>query len=111
MNEIKQCNELERKIRYLLEELRKDHPDYDVEHRIAMLGRHVGDHPREMSAMFVLEKMEGELGELESELKQMTASEEVIKRNYYELLETRVMLDTLARFLDAVRVCCLECWG
>lgn len=91
VNEVRRCDEMERKLRFFERELIKDDiPIVDNgENPPAPL-------PKEMI------QMEAELEKLENEMKEVNTNQEAIKRSYLELMELKHVLLQANHFFEEV---------
>ncbi|XP_046917281.2 V-type ATPase subunit a family protein Vha100-1 isoform X1 [Dermatophagoides farinae] len=91
VNEIRRCDEMERKLRYLEKEIRKD----GIE--ILMIGDPPeAPQPREMI------DLEATFEKLENELKEVNANAEALKKTFLELTELKHILKQTQQFFDEV---------
>ncbi|XP_040569933.1 V-type proton ATPase 116 kDa subunit a 1 isoform X1 [Lepeophtheirus salmonis] len=89
VNEVRRCDEMERKLRYLESEIKKDD--------IPMLDTHdspEAPQPREMI------DMEATFEKLEHELQEVNQNAEALKKNYLELTELKHILRKTQQFFD-----------
>lgn len=89
VNEVRRCDEMERKINFVEDEITKDLvpiPDYD-EHIPAPQPKHMGE-------------MEANLEKLEEELVQINKNCKVLKNNHVQLLEMKAVLEHVTSLLD-----------
>lgn len=92
INEVRRCDEMQRKLRYLEKEIRKDN--------IPML--ETGDNleaPQQKEMM----DLEATFEKLESELKEVNSNAEVLKKSYLELSELRHILKKTQQFFDEMQ--------
>ncbi|CAD6196647.1 unnamed protein product [Caenorhabditis auriculariae] len=90
VNEVRRCDEMDRKLRYIEDEITKDliHiPDYD-EHIPAPQPKHMGE-------------MEANFEKLEEELLQINANSATLKKNHIQLLEMKNVLEKVNTLLDS----------
>jgi len=94
VNEVKRCDEMERKVRFFEEQVKKEKRDILIEK---------GQDPENLDLITLQEEMEGpkkqpideletQLDELEKELVQMNNNQEMLNRNYNELIELKYVL-------------------
>jgi V-type H+-transporting ATPase subunit a len=102
VKEVKRCDELERKIRFLIDEIKKEIPTFELPNDAiwSQAKQQEYEGAEEMSAIFRLDKLEGQLTELENELKQMNANNESISRTYNQSKELLAVLSKVKLFLD-----------
>ncbi|KAF1765396.1 hypothetical protein GCK72_005348 [Caenorhabditis remanei] len=89
VNEVRRCEEMDRKITFVEEEIKKDEvaiPDYD-DHIPAPQPKHMGE-------------MEANLEKLEEELVQINKNTKVLKTNHIQLLEMKAVLEHVTSLLD-----------
>uniref|UniRef100_A0A8R1HVP5 V-type proton ATPase subunit a n=1 Tax=Caenorhabditis japonica TaxID=281687 RepID=A0A8R1HVP5_CAEJA len=89
VNEVRRCDEMERKITYVEDEITKDEvpiPDYD-DHIPAPQPKHMGE-------------MEANLEKLEEELLQINKNTKVLKTNHIQLLEMKAVLEHVTQLMD-----------
>jgi V-type H+-transporting ATPase subunit a len=92
INEVRRCDEMQRKLRYLEKEIKKDN--------IPML--ETGDNleaPQQKDMM----DLEATFEKLESELKEVNSNAEVLKKSYLELSELRHILKRTQQFFDEMQ--------
>lgn len=92
INEVRRCDEMQRKLRYLEKEIKKDN--------IPML--ETGDNleaPQQKDMM----DLEATFEKLESELKEVNSNAEVLKKSYLELSELRHILKKTQQFFDEMQ--------
>lgn len=92
INEVRRCDEMQRKLRYLEKEITKDN--------IPML--ETGDNleaPQQRDMM----DLEATFEKLESELKEVNSNAEVLKKSYLELSELRHILKKTQQFFDEMQ--------
>ena len=91
VNEIRRCDEMERKLRFLEKEIVKDAiPIFDA-----------GDNPPAPIPKEMID-LEANLEKLENELKEVNVNTEALKRNYLELTELKHVLRQTQHFFDEV---------
>ncbi|KAL7645121.1 UNVERIFIED_CONTAM: hypothetical protein RMT77_003499 [Armadillidium vulgare] len=89
VNEVRRCDEMERKLRYLEREIRKDGiPVQDT-----------GENPEAPMPREMID-LEATFEKLENELKEVNSNAEALKRNYLELTELRHILKKTQGFFD-----------
>ncbi|KYR00532.1 vacuolar proton ATPase [Tieghemostelium lacteum] len=92
VNEVKRCDEMERKLKYFEDQIRK-------EKRIEkLLPDSLLD--AEEDDTLQMDELEGRFDELEKELKQVNTNQEMLQRNYNELIELRHVLTKDAVFFQ-----------
>lgn len=92
INEVRRCDEMQRKLRYLEKEIKKDN--------IPML--ETGDNleaPQQKEMM----DLEATFEKLEGELKEVNSNAEVLKKSYLELSELRHILKKTQQFFDEMQ--------
>lgn len=89
VNEVRRCDEMERKLRYLEREIRRD--------AIPVLD--TGDNPEAPMPREMID-LEANFEKLENELKEVNSNAEALKRNYLELTELRHILKKTQVFFD-----------
>jgi len=100
VNEVKRADEMERKLRYFEEQLRKAGEWNAVERppQIAYqeyIDRQDGDQP------IIMDQLEAKLEEIEKELIQLSGNQETLDRNYNELIEMRHVLEKDTAFFGS----------
>ncbi|KAK7075988.1 Unc-32p [Halocaridina rubra] len=89
VNEVRRCDEMERKLRYLEREIRKDGiPVLDT-----------GENPEAPMPREMID-LEATFEKLENELKEVNSNAEALKRNYLELTELKHILKKTQAFFD-----------
>uniref|UniRef100_A0A0N7ZD47 V-type proton ATPase subunit a n=1 Tax=Scylla olivacea TaxID=85551 RepID=A0A0N7ZD47_SCYOL len=89
VNEVRRCDEMERKLRYLEREIRKDGiPVLDT-----------GENPEAPMPREMID-LEVKFEKLENELKEVNSNAETLKRNYLELTELKHILKKTQVFFD-----------
>ncbi|XP_063587186.1 V-type proton ATPase 116 kDa subunit a 1-like isoform X1 [Penaeus indicus] len=89
VNEVRRCDEMERKLRYLEREIRKDGiPVLDT-----------GENPEAPMPREMID-LEATFEKLENELKEVNSNAEALKRNYLELTELKHILKKTQVFFD-----------
>ncbi|KAI1290775.1 putative V-type proton ATPase subunit [Halotydeus destructor] len=91
VNEVRRCDEMERKLRYLEKEIKKD--------GIPMLD--VGDNPEAPQPREMID-LEATYEKLENELKEVNTNAEALKKTFLELTELRHILKKTQQFFDEV---------
>ncbi|XP_054155330.1 V-type proton ATPase 116 kDa subunit a 1-like [Oppia nitens] len=91
VNEVRRCDEMERKLRYLEKEIRRD--------GIPMLD--IGDNPEAPQPREMID-LEATYEKLENELKEVNTNAEALKKTYLELSELRHILKKTQQFFDEV---------
>ncbi|CRL05231.1 CLUMA_CG018059, isoform A [Clunio marinus] len=89
VNEVRRCDEMERKLRYLEKEIKKD--------GIPMLD--TGDSPEAPQPREMID-LEATFEKLENELREVNQNAEALKRNYLELTELKHILRKTQVFFD-----------
>ena len=89
--EVRRCDEMERKLRYLEAEIKKEELRIDEIEEFPP-----APHPKEMI------DLEAALDKLDSELREVNANYEVLKKNSLELTELKHVLSQSESYLDAV---------
>ncbi|KAI8767298.1 V-type proton ATPase 116 kDa subunit a isoform 1 [Biomphalaria glabrata] len=89
VNEIRRCEEMERKLRFLEKEINKD--------GIPMLN--TGDNPDAPAAREMID-LETTFEKLENEMKEVNSNSEALKRNFLELTELKHILRKTQTFFD-----------
>lgn len=92
INEVRRCDEMQRKLRYLEKEIRKD--------SIPML--ETGDNLEAPQQKEMID-LEATFEKLESELKEVNSNAEVLKKSYLELSELRHILKKTQQFFDEMQ--------
>lgn len=99
VNEVRRCDEMERKLRYLEKEIKKD--------GIPMLD--TGESPEAPQPREMID-LEATFEKLENELREVNQNAEALKRNYLELTELKHILRKTQVFFDEVSDCVpIEC--
>uniref|UniRef100_A0A0N5AD15 V-type proton ATPase subunit a n=1 Tax=Syphacia muris TaxID=451379 RepID=A0A0N5AD15_9BILA len=89
VNEVRRCDEMERKLRFLEHEFRKD--------GIVMLD--TGESPDAPPPREMID-LEATFEKLENELREVNQNEEMLKKNYLELTELKHILQKTQQFFD-----------
>ncbi|ESP03027.1 hypothetical protein LOTGIDRAFT_156984 [Lottia gigantea] len=89
VNEIRRCEEMERKLRFLEKEIKKD--------GIPMLD--TGDNPDAPAPREMID-LEATFEKLENEMKEVNSNSEALKKNYLELTELKHILRKTQTFFD-----------
>ncbi|KAK2155312.1 hypothetical protein LSH36_243g04002 [Paralvinella palmiformis] len=89
VNEVRRCEEMERKLRFLEKEIKKD--------GIPMLD--TGDNPDAPAPREMID-LEATFEKLENEMKEVNANAEALKRNYLELTELKHILRKTQSFFE-----------
>lgn len=92
VNEVRRCDEMERKLRYLEKEIKKD--------EIPMLD--TGENPEAPQPREMID-LEATFEKLENELREVNQNAEALKRNFLELTELKHILRKTQVFFDEVR--------
>ncbi|GAM28112.1 hypothetical protein SAMD00019534_112880 [Acytostelium subglobosum LB1] len=92
VNEVKRCDEMERKLKYFEEQILKDK-------RLARMYASSTSNPL-TEEQLQMDELEARFDELESELKQANSNQETLQRNYNELIELRYVLTKDAEFFQ-----------
>jgi len=92
VNEVRRCDEMERKLRFLEKEIKKD--------GIPMLD--VGDNPEAPQPREMID-LEATYEKLENELKEVNTNAEALKKTYLELTELRHILQKTQQFFDEMQ--------
>lgn len=92
INEVRRCDEMQRKLRYLEKEIKKDN--------IPML--ETGDNLEAPQQKEMID-LEATFDKLESELKEVNSNAEVLKKSYLELSELRHILKKTQQFFDEMQ--------
>ena len=92
VNEVRRCDEMERKLRYLEKEIKKD--------AIPMLD--TGDSPEAPQPREMID-LEATFEKLENELREVNQNAEALKKNFLELTELKHILRKTQVFFDEVR--------
>uniref|UniRef100_A0A6M2DUZ0 V-type proton ATPase subunit a n=1 Tax=Xenopsylla cheopis TaxID=163159 RepID=A0A6M2DUZ0_XENCH len=93
VNEVRRCDEMERKLRYLEKEIRKD--------GIPMLD--TGENPEAPQPREMID-LEATFEKLENELREVNRNAETLKRNFLELTELKHILRKTQVFFDEAEV-------
>lgn len=91
VNEVRRCDEMERKLRYLEKEIKKD--------EIPMLD--TGESPEAPQPREMID-LEATFEKLENELREVNQNAEALKRNFLELTELKHILRKTQVFFDEV---------
>ena len=92
VNEVRRCDEMERKLRFLEREIRKDEiPILDT-----------GENPEAPQPKEMID-MEATFERLENELREVNSNAEALKKNFLELTELKHILRKTQGFFDEVR--------
>lgn len=94
VNEVRRCDEMERKLRYLEKEIKKD--------GIPMLD--TGENPEAPQPREMID-LEATFEKLENELREVNQNAEALKRNFLELTELKHILRKTQVFFDEVCLC------
>jgi len=89
VNEVRRCDEMERKLRFLEKEIKKD--------EIPMLD--TGDNPEAPAPREMID-LEATFEKLENEMKEVNSNAEALKRNYLELTELKHILRKTQGFFE-----------
>ncbi|XP_067928177.1 V-type proton ATPase 116 kDa subunit a 1-like isoform X2 [Watersipora subatra] len=89
VSEVRRCDEMERKLRYIEKEIKKD--------KIPVLD--VGDNPDAPAPREMID-LEASFEKLENELREVNCNAEALKRNYLELTELKYILKKTQQFFD-----------
>ncbi|XP_074653428.1 V-type proton ATPase 116 kDa subunit a 1-like isoform X2 [Tubulanus polymorphus] len=89
VNEVRRCDEMERKLRFLEKEIKKD--------EIPMLD--TGDNPDAPAPREMID-LEATFEKLENEMKEVNSNAEALKRNFLELTELKHILRKTQSFFD-----------
>jgi len=89
VNEVRRCEEMERKLRFLEKEIKKD--------EIPMLD--TGDNPDAPAPREMID-LEATFEKLENEMKEVNSNAETLKRNYLDLTELKHILRKTQTFLE-----------
>lgn len=95
VNEVRRCDEMERKLRYLEKEIKKD--------GIPMLD--TGESPEAPQPREMID-LEATFEKLENELREVNQNAEALKRNFLELTELKHILRKTQVFFDELRCRC-----
>ncbi|KAK6170066.1 hypothetical protein SNE40_018548 [Patella caerulea] len=90
VSEVRRCEEMERKLRYIEKEIKKEHlkiPDY-------------GENPKAPAPKEMVD-LEATFEKIESELREVNTNAEALKRNFLELTELREVLRKTQTFFTA----------
>ncbi|CAH1774495.1 unnamed protein product [Owenia fusiformis] len=93
VNEVRRCDEMERKLRFLEKEIKKD--------GIPMLD--TGDNPDAPAPREMID-LEATFEKLENEMKEVNSNSEALKRNYLELTELKHILRKTQNFFDEAEI-------
>ncbi|ETN78481.1 hypothetical protein NECAME_02918 [Necator americanus] len=91
VNEVRRCDEMERKLRYLEREIKKD--------QIPMLD--TGENPDAPQPREMID-LEATFEKLENELREVNRNEETLKKNFSELTELKHILRKTQTFFEEV---------
>lgn len=92
VNEVRRCDEMERKLRFLEKEiLRADIPILDT-----------GENPEAPAPREMID-LESCFEKLENEIQEINTNQEALKRNYLELTELKHILDKAQQFFEEIR--------
>lgn len=91
VNEVRRCDEMERKLRYLEKEIKRDDiPILDT-----------GENPDAPQPREMID-LEAAFEKLENELREVNQNSEALKKNYLELTELKHILRKTQTFFDEV---------
>ncbi|XP_063423512.1 V-type proton ATPase 116 kDa subunit a 1-like isoform X1 [Mytilus trossulus] len=93
VNEVRRCDEMERKLRFLEKEIKKD--------GIPMLD--TGDNPDAPAPREMID-LEATFEKLENEMKEVNANSEALKRNFLELTELKHILRKTQTFFEEAEI-------
>ncbi|KAJ8038581.1 hypothetical protein HOLleu_16044 [Holothuria leucospilota] len=94
VNEVRRCDEMERKLRYLEKEVMKsDIPILDT-----------GENPDAPAPREMID-LEAVFEKLENEIREVNSNQEALKRNFLELTELKHILRKTQHFFDEVNIC------
>ena len=94
VNEVRRCDEMERKLRYLEKEIKRDDiPILDT-----------GENPEAPQPREMID-LEAAFEKLENELREVNQNSEALKKNFLELTELKHILRKTQTFFDEVRFC------
>lgn len=93
VNEVRRCDEMERKLRFLEKEIKKD--------GIPMLD--TGDNPEAPAPREMID-LEATFEKLENEMKEVNANSEALKRNFLELTELKHILRKTQTFFEEAEI-------
>eukprot|EP01121_Diplochlamys_sp_Union-15-3_P002654 TRINITY_DN1237_c0_g1_i1.p1 TRINITY_DN1237_c0_g1~~TRINITY_DN1237_c0_g1_i1.p1 ORF type:complete len:883 (-),score=189.89 TRINITY_DN1237_c0_g1_i1:64-2712(-) len=88
VTEVKMADEMERKLRFFEEQIEKANADLEIGHQPIRIEK--GDDPLLRVKM---DELEGKFEDLEKELQQMNNNQEMLNRNYNELIEFKHVLE------------------
>lgn len=92
VNEVRRCDEMERKLRYLEKEIKRDDiPILDT-----------GENPEAPQPREMID-LEAAFEKLENELREVNQNSEALKKNFLELTELKHILRKTQTFFDEVR--------
>ena len=98
VNEVKRADEMERKLRYFEEQLRKAGVWNLVERPPAVRYQEYCESVAHDEVSLVMDKLETQLEEIEKELIQLSSNQETLERNRNELIEMRYVLEKESDF-------------
>jgi len=91
VNEVRRCNEMERKIRFFEHQISVEVKDMMAEKKVDSSILQNGLWEEETKSM-PLDELENKLTDLEKELKEMNENQEKLNRNHNELIEMKYVL-------------------
>eukprot|EP00727_Mastigamoeba_balamuthi_P002183 m51a1_g11962 putative vacuolar proton atpase 100-kda subunit (822) ;mRNA; f:798456-801754 len=96
VNEVKRCDEMERKLRFLFEQIRKEERTMKKTLKEVVVEADAAPGPKKLD----MDELEAYLEGLEKELRQMNGNEDALSRNYVDLIEMKHVLTKDASFFE-----------
>lgn len=93
VNEVRRCEEMDRKLRFVEKEIRKAN----------ILIMDTGENPEVPFPRDMID-LEANFEKIENELKEINTNQEALKRNFLELTELKFILRKTQQFFDEVRL-------
>lgn len=98
VNEIKRFDEMERRVRFFQEQLKKADENGSLPTVVKVHSEH--EHHHHQSSKVMIDELEAKLEEYEKDLLEMNSSQEILDRNFNELIELKYVLEKDAYFFN-----------